>query len=441
MTDMTTLEGQVIPDPTQPNITHYMVEAGLFLDNGLWKVPKQDIYYTVDKKGLIERYYTAAEIQAGKYTPPIPEVEDLPQYCLACGETIGDRCKCTQESFKKDMMEYCKSQYAVNKRATMKYTDAAQRARNILIAKELGFQQDARKLEMFGMMTDFNGRPVKLFIDYREQRGKPKPIDGVKWGVYEDGEKEYLGWDEIDEIDAFVAYSEKRKTEDYNPDPGSFTEVEGILTLTGQLKEPIANFPLPNMSEWEVAQKKIDATPEPVKTEEPKPVEEEVTEEVEVIDAVPEEATVAPQTDLVPVADNTAGVVSLAVTPEEFKNNWDQYTQFRDSIQTKDDVAEISGKPYLKKSYWRKVATAFNLTDQIINEERVQEDDGFLYRIKVRATAPNGRSAEGVGMCDSRARKYAHPEHDVYATAHTRAKNRAISDLVGGGEVSYEEMH
>ena len=31
-------------------------------------------------------------------------------------------------------------------------------------------------------------------------------------------------------------------------------------------------------------------------------------------------------------------------------------------------------------------------------------------------------------------------EHDVYATAHTRAKNRAISDLVGGGEVSAEEM-
>ena len=31
-------------------------------------------------------------------------------------------------------------------------------------------------------------------------------------------------------------------------------------------------------------------------------------------------------------------------------------------------------------------------------------------------------------------------EHDILATAETRAKNRAISDLVGGGSVSAEEI-
>jgi len=36
--------------------------------------------------------------------------------------------------------------------------------------------------------------------------------------------------------------------------------------------------------------------------------------------------------------------------------------------------------------------------------------------------------------------RWAHEEHDVYALAHTRAKNRAIADLIGGGEVSAEEI-
>ena len=54
--------------------------------------------------------------------------------------------------------------------------------------------------------------------------------------------------------------------------------------------------------------------------------------------------------------------------------------------------------------------------------------------------APNGRINTGVGICDSKERNFAHLEHDVYATAHTRAKSRAISDMVAGGVVSAEEM-
>ncbi len=60
--------------------------------------------------------------------------------------------------------------------------------------------------------------------------------------------------------------------------------------------------------------------------------------------------------------------------------------------------------------------------------------------MKVVCTAPNGRQTEGVAICTSTEKKFAHPEHDVYTTCHTRAKNRAISDMIAAGEVSAEEM-
>jgi hypothetical protein len=63
-----------------------------------------------------------------------------------------------------------------------------------------------------------------------------------------------------------------------------------------------------------------------------------------------------------------------------------------------------------------------------------------VYEITIKAIAPNGRFSFGVGSCSSNERKFTHQEHNVRSTAHTRAKNRAISDLVGGGEIFAEEM-
>jgi len=52
-----------------------------------------------------------------------------------------------------------------------------------------------------------------------------------------------------------------------------------------------------------------------------------------------------------------------------------------------------------------------------------------------------GRSSIGTAIASSREKdRWAHEEHDVYTLCHTRAKNRAIADLVGGGEVSAEEV-
>jgi hypothetical protein len=148
-----------------------------------------------------------------------------------------------------------------------------------------------------------------------------------------------------------------------------------------------------------------------------------------------------------------------------------------------DQIMQIADKQFRKKGYWRAVAVAFNLTVEPIAERRDVNshfEDGrenFGYAVTYRATAPGGRFATGDGACfaveKSRKFKCPHPEregsrrtlhypaeacpdfdpafqwraispeateHNVRSHAHTRAFNRAVSNLVGFGEVSAEEI-
>ena len=122
------------------------------------------------------------------------------------------------------------------------------------------------------------------------------------------------------------------------------------------------------------------------------------------------------------------------------------FEELKLSLLTDSDIQTIDYKgakrSFIKRSGYRKLALAFNISDEIIKEETQQEPTTGLtvWRIHVRATEHSGRSAVGIGACSSKERAFAHPDHDIYATAHTRAKNRAIADLIGQGEVSAEEM-
>jgi hypothetical protein len=130
-------------------------------------------------------------------------------------------------------------------------------------------------------------------------------------------------------------------------------------------------------------------------------------------------------------------VMPLA-TPEKA---WAAFEAMKARLLVDDDYQAIAGKRYIKRSGFRKIAVFFGLSDRILEQERIdREDKSFIWRITVEVQAPNGRISAGVGICDSSERNFAHVEHDVYATAHTRAKSRAISDMVAGGAVSAEEM-
>jgi hypothetical protein len=113
---------------------------------------------------------------------------------------------------------------------------------------------------------------------------------------------------------------------------------------------------------------------------------------------------------------------------------------------------------FVKRSGWRKVATWFGL-DLIVASTVVEraratlcpqcghsfvsrgsEGDPLRALVTGRAVAPNGRVAEDVGACSIDERAFSKPEHDMLATACTRALNRATSNLVGMGELSAEEV-
>ena len=130
-------------------------------------------------------------------------------------------------------------------------------------------------------------------------------------------------------------------------------------------------------------------------------------------------------------------------------SDWQSFTDRRDG----------SPKQFVKRSGWRKVATWFGL-DLLVRStliERVaarvcpkcghayiergtNEGDPQRALVTARAVAPNGRAAEDVGACSLDERRFSKPEHDLIATATTRALNRATSNLVGMGELSAEEV-
>lgn len=103
---------------------------------------------------------------------------------------------------------------------------------------------------------------------------------------------------------------------------------------------------------------------------------------------------------------------------------------------------------FVKKSGWRKIARAFNLSVMVVSVRIERDVEGNPTRAETiaRAMAPNGQVSDADGYCSADEKRFEQPrgrqklENDLRATATTRAKNRAISDLVGMGEVSAEEI-
>jgi hypothetical protein len=101
----------------------------------------------------------------------------------------------------------------------------------------------------------------------------------------------------------------------------------------------------------------------------------------------------------------------------------------------------IQGKVFRKKSYWRGIAQQGHISVSVVKEERVEyEERDWGWLVTCRASVSDC-SADGDGSCFvSEKRGAMATVHNVRAHAHTRAYNRAVSNLVGFGEVSAEEM-
>ncbi len=117
-----------------------------------------------------------------------------------------------------------------------------------------------------------------------------------------------------------------------------------------------------------------------------------------------------------------------------------EYNRLKDSLLIESDYQLIKGKKCIKKSWFRKLATAFGISTEIVRENRINFEKYFVYEITVRATSPSGRYSEACASCASNEKEFSHLENDVRATAQTRGTNRAIADLIGSWEVSVEEL-
>ena len=150
------------------------------------------------------------------------------------------------------------------------------------------------------------------------------------------------------------------------------------------------------------------------------------------------------------------------------------YHALCDALLDANDYQTIGGKQFRKKSGWRKLAVAFNVSTELRDEPEIRGHRNRIEEVKctVRATAPNGRYQDGIGVgsvyekcceprragdgngrgdredtghvhcddtCNGR-QHFSNPAHDIPSTAMTRATNRALADLFGWGR-SAEEMN
>lgn len=167
--------------------------------------------------------------------------------------------------------------------------------------------------------------------------------------------------------------------------------------------------------------------------------------DAEIVDDAPE-PTVATSTEV--ARRERRSEVIRPLDGRELVDSFREYQELLPRLLTDDDYQAADGKRFVKKSGWRKIATAFDLDVQIIRSTVERDPDGTPVRAEVwaRAIAPSGRSMDGDGYCSidesrfQRQRGRQKLENDLRATATTRAMNRAISGLVGMGEVSAEEV-
>ena len=141
-------------------------------------------------------------------------------------------------------------------------------------------------------------------------------------------------------------------------------------------------------------------------------------------------------TDLIPLEMALVAPVALEKVVATFR----AFERMKKELLTDADWQRIGPKAYITKSGWLKIALACNISLEKREEIVEKDDDVIVYHYTYRAIAPSGRFADADGSASSDEKHFAHMPHDCRTLAQTRACNRAISNLAGGGEVSFEEM-
>jgi hypothetical protein len=145
------------------------------------------------------------------------------------------------------------------------------------------------------------------------------------------------------------------------------------------------------------------------------------------------------------------GMIMPAGTIEQALQAFEQYQELKKRLGKPEDFQTFMDKKgnthtFPKKSFVRKVQRFFNVSCEIIQDEPLTDPRTgkiIAWMAKARAVhLATGAYQEADGTCgfDEKAESQ-QTLHNIRAHAVTRAKNRAILDLVGFGEVSAEELN
>lgn len=139
---------------------------------------------------------------------------------------------------------------------------------------------------------------------------------------------------------------------------------------------------------------------------------------------------------------------SIEQAPEQFQ----LYQELKQKLGTSNDFQQIGDKKHPKKSFVRKIQRFFNISCELLQDEPLRDEHGAIIAWLAKARAihlTTGAFQDADGSCSFSEKVARNPKqqaqmrtiHNIRAHAVTRAKNRAILDLVGFGEVSAEEIN
>lgn len=139
--------------------------------------------------------------------------------------------------------------------------------------------------------------------------------------------------------------------------------------------------------------------------------------------------------------------IDAVVSEDRMIEAWRKYESLQKKLAGPDDFVSFrdrnGGTHLAPTKRWRiKLERFFGVSVEIVDMKTISLEEGeMLFEVKARAFRDSA-SHEATAACStlekrhSGARKY----HDALTHAETRAKNRAIFEFVGGGEVSAEEL-
>jgi hypothetical protein len=157
-------------------------------------------------------------------------------------------------------------------------------------------------------------------------------------------------------------------------------------------------------------------------------------------DLEPAAAEIERRAPLLPELDAPAAAAAMSA-----------YQELCAAVLTPSDWIGNPGEPdsFVRRSGWSKLQTFYGASTELLGETKLERNEkGELMRAsaRARAIARDGRHADGGGACGRGEPRFATArgrqkiEHDLPASAETRATNRAIANLIGFGAVSAEEI-